>query len=94
MRIVVCSCSDGDCLGKLGLFDWILKAPKEVVVTDCVDKEGTQESGTGGWDGGGGVGKSFEKYHVGGGFVSTVNEAASPTCVHIEGEATGKAYPV
>ncbi|GJT19390.1 hypothetical protein Tco_0878096 [Tanacetum coccineum] len=64
--------SDGDWFRKVGF----LKAPKEVVVTDCVDKEGTQGSGTGGWDGGGGVGKSFEKYHVGGGFVSTVNEAA------------------
>ncbi|GJT65875.1 hypothetical protein Tco_1017355, partial [Tanacetum coccineum] len=53
-----------------------LKAPKEVVVTDHLDKEGTQGSGTGGWDGGGGVGKMFEKYHVGGGFVSTMNEAA------------------
>ncbi|GKC70839.1 hypothetical protein Tco_1116722, partial [Tanacetum coccineum] len=53
-----------------------LKAPKEVVVTDCVDREGTQGSGSGGWDGGGGVRKIFEKYHVGGGFVSTVNEAA------------------
>ncbi|GJR90838.1 hypothetical protein Tco_0214849 [Tanacetum coccineum] len=42
----------------------------------CVDREGTQGSGSGGWDGGGGVGKIFEKYHVGGGFVSTVNEAA------------------
>ncbi|GJY12015.1 hypothetical protein Tco_0381324 [Tanacetum coccineum] len=51
-------------------------APKEVVVTDCVDREGTQGSGSGGWDGGGGVRKIFEKYHVGGGFVSTVNEAA------------------
>ncbi|GJT33475.1 hypothetical protein Tco_0923894 [Tanacetum coccineum] len=30
-------------------------------------------------DGGGGVGKIFEKYHVGGGFVSTVNEAAMIT---------------
>ncbi|GJW90876.1 hypothetical protein Tco_0168429 [Tanacetum coccineum] len=38
--------------------------------------KGTQGSGSGGWDGGGGVGKIFEKYHVGGGFVSTVNEAA------------------
>ncbi|GJY80345.1 FAR1-related sequence 5-like protein [Tanacetum coccineum] len=52
-----------------------LKAPKEVVVTDCVDREGTQGSGSGGWDGGG-VGKIFEKYHVGRGFMSTVNEAA------------------